>query len=90
MFRFPPFLFMLTEVAKITACLLWLLLCLRIYTMISRQNTWQRRFIAIAAGIGAGLIYLLSTLLVVLLSPTPSSEENPSTEPSQSIRIESR
>lgn len=45
------------------ASLLWLLLCLRFWLMIDRKNTVQRRIIAIAAGLGAGMIYILGSLM---------------------------
>ncbi len=45
------------------ASVLWLLLCLRFWLMIDRKNTWQRRIIAVAAGLGAGMIYILGTLM---------------------------
>ena len=49
------------------ASALWLLMCLRFWTMIDRRNTWQRRFIAIAGGIGAGMIYILGSMVWTLL-----------------------
>lgn len=47
--------------------LLWALICLRIYTMISKENPGQRRFIAISGAIGAALIYLLAGSFVAIL-----------------------
>jgi hypothetical protein len=56
-------------------CLLWALLCLRFYTLISRDNIWQRRLIAIAGALGAGLIWVLGSLLLPWLrSPDPVPE----------------
>jgi uncharacterized membrane protein YwzB len=46
---------------------LWLLVCLRIYTMISRRNVGQRRVVAIGAGLGAALVYLVSNTLVTMV-----------------------
>jgi Na+-transporting NADH:ubiquinone oxidoreductase subunit NqrD len=55
---------------------LWLLICLRIYTMISRRNVVQRRVVAIGAGLGAGLVYVVSNLLVSIVRlPEPESDE---------------
>lgn len=60
---------MLLEAAIPALCLLWALLCLRFYTLISRDNIWQRRLIAIGAGLGAGLIWLLGSMLLPWLRP---------------------
>ncbi len=49
------------------ASALWLLMCLRFWTMIDRRNTWQRHFIAIAGGVGAGMIYILGSMVWTLL-----------------------
>lgn len=71
---------MLLEAAIPALCLLWILLCLRFYTLISRDNVWQRRFIAIGAGLGAGLIWLLGSLLLPWLraqeAPPPPAVES--------------
>lgn len=53
--------------------ILWALICLRIYTMISKDNPGQRRLIAIGGAVGAALIYVLASNLAALLQ-TPSSE----------------
>ena len=59
-------------------CVLWGLVCLRIYTMISRHNVGQRRLIAIAAGLGAALVYLVTNMLVnYLLAPMPEPVHEP-------------
>ena len=58
--------------------ILWGLICLRIYTMISRENGGQRRVIAIAAGLGGALVYLAMKMLVsYLLAPMPEPEHEP-------------
>lgn len=80
---------MFLEVAKIVTCLLWLLLCLRFYTMISRNNVWQRRFIAIGAGLGAGLIYLVGTMMITVIK-APSSSDAPAAEQAQDVHIKPR
>ena len=49
------------------ASILWMLLCMRFWYAIDREHTWQRRFIAIGAGAGGGLIYLIGTLMLALL-----------------------
>jgi hypothetical protein len=68
--------------------LLWALICLRLYTMISTENPGQRRLIAIGGAVGAALIYLLATNIVTLLL-TPSVQQAPNTEESR-IRIQSK
>lgn len=35
-------------------CVLWGLVCLRVYFMISKRFVWQRHLVAIAAGLGGG------------------------------------
>lgn len=54
--------------------ILWALICLRIYTMISVENVMQRRLIAIAGALGSALIYLLASNLTAILQ-APSVRE---------------
>ena len=70
------------------ASILWLLMCLRFWTMIDRRNKWQRHAIAIAGGIGAGMIYLLGYMIWQLLQ-IPSPHEPPPTSVNQAgdIRV---
>ena len=76
---------MMLEAAIPAMCLLWALLCLRFYTLISRDNVWQRRLIAIGAGLGAGLIWMLGSLLLPWLR---ASESQPAAvEAAGEIRI---
>ncbi len=57
---------------------LWALICLRVYTMISRDNPVQRRVIAIGGAICAAMIFQVSGALVrVLLAAPPPAEEAP-------------
>jgi hypothetical protein len=51
--------------------ILWILLCMRFWYAIDREHIWQRRFIAIGAGIGGGLIYLIGTLMLEMLKEAP-------------------
>ena len=69
---------MTAQALILLASVLWLLMCLRFWTMIDRRNKWQRHTIAIAAGIGAGMIYLLGHMVWQLLQMPPPHEE-PST-----------
>lgn len=67
---------LLLALAAPVLTLLWGLMCLRIYTMISRQNPVQRRIIAIGAGLGGALIYIVVSIMVNILK-TPSEPEEP-------------
>ncbi len=49
------------------ASILWMLLCMRFWYAIDREHIWQRRFIAIGAGVGGGLIYLIGTMMLEML-----------------------
>lgn len=53
--------------------LLWSLICLRIYTMISAENAGQRRLIAIGGAVGAALIFILAANFVTILQ-APTAE----------------
>lgn len=46
---------------------LWLLMCFRFWMLIGKANPGQRHLLALAGGLGAGLIYLLGTMLLGLL-----------------------
>jgi hypothetical protein len=52
-------------------CLLWILMCGRIWWQIDRSHPWQRRVMAIGAGVGAGLFYLFGTMLWAIVKPKP-------------------
>ncbi len=53
------------------ASIIWILFCMRFWYAIDREHTWQRRFIAIGAGIGGGLIYLIGVMMLQLLKEPP-------------------
>jgi hypothetical protein len=78
---------MLLEAAVPALCLLWALLCLRFYTLISRDNVWQRRLIAIGAGLGAGLIWLLGSMLLPWLRAPENPPAPPAVESAGDVRI---
>lgn len=67
------------------ASLLWILFCMRFWWVIDRDNVWQRRLIAIAAGVGGGMIYLIGTLMLQMLK-----ESSPPMEEGQEIRVSPR
>ena len=53
----------------IAFCILWVLMCGRMWWVIDRRNVWQRHAIAVAAGLGAALFYLLGTMVWSLVHP---------------------
>lgn len=79
------------------ASILWMLLCMRFWYAIDREHIWQRRFIAIGAGVGGGLIYLIGTMMLEMLkdrtpepqggaeirvsAPPPQVEDSQKTKP---------
>ena len=58
---------------------------MRFWFVIDRDNVWQRRMIAIGAGVGGGLIYLLGTMMLGVLQPTALSENDK--EPEFEMRL---
>lgn len=74
---------MTAEALILLASVLWLLMCLRFWTMIDRRNRWQRHIIAIAAGIGAGMIYLLGSMVWSLLKMPSPHDQPPASAPEQ-------
>ncbi|HBJ84064.1 MAG: hypothetical protein Q8M07_15760 [Prosthecobacter sp.] len=65
--------------------ILWMLLCMRFWWAINAENVWQRRFIAIGAGVGGGLIYLIGTMMLGLLREAVQEPQG-----SEEIRVMSR
>lgn len=60
---------MIEKLLVFVASLLWIAICMRFWSAIDRENVWQRRMIAIGAGLGGGLIYLLGTMILRLQEP---------------------
>ncbi len=67
----------------LVASIVWILFCMRFWYAIDREHTWQRRFIAIGAGIGGGLIYIIGSMMLQLLKEAPPPKE----EETQEIRV---
>lgn len=65
--------------------ILWMLLCMRFWFAIDREHTWQRRFIAIGAGLGGGLIYIIGTMMLEMLKDAP-----PPVREAGEVRVQSR
>ena len=78
---------MLAKAALLIICILWMLLCMRFYTVISRENILQRRLIAIGAGLGAGLIYILGSMIITLLNSQMPEEAPRSLEEAADVRV---
>jgi hypothetical protein len=82
---------MTAQALILLASVLWLLMCLRFWTMIDRQNKWQRHMIAIAAGIGSGMIYILGSMVWTLLKiPSKSDLPPPVLQQADDIRVAPR
>lgn len=64
------------------ASLFWIMLCMRFWWTIDRDNVWQRRLIAIGAGLGGGLIYFIGSMMLDVIKPGP-----PPSPQGQEIRI---
>ncbi|MEQ1752194.1 MAG: hypothetical protein ABL974_22425 [Prosthecobacter sp.] len=79
-----------TYLAFVTPVLtvLWSLICLRIYTMISVENPGQRRLIAICGAVGAALIYVLASHVVAILKAPIASDVPPADE--SRVRVQAR
>ncbi|MES2737685.1 MAG: hypothetical protein V4672_15290 [Verrucomicrobiota bacterium] len=60
---------------------------MRFYMLISKDNTMQRRLLAIAAGLGAGLIYVLGSMIITLLKAPSPSDVPPAVEAVEAVRI---
>ena len=69
--------------------LLWLVMCLRFWRLAGPSNPGQRHLIALAGGLGAGLIYFLGTLVSGLLQRPSSAASDAPAEPTrlEDIRI---
>ena len=81
---------MTSTVLILLASVLWLLMCLRFWTMISRENVWQRHLIAIAGGLGAGMIYFLGTMIWRIVNlPSPEERARP-VEEAGDVRVAPR
>jgi hypothetical protein len=74
------------------ASIIWILFCMRFWYAIDREHTWQRRFIAIGAGIGGGLIYLIGVMMLQMLKEPELKLQIQTGEPEEpgEIRVHSR
>ncbi len=50
-------------------CVMWVLMCGRMWWAVGRRHAWQRHAIAVAAGLGAALFYILGNQVAAALKP---------------------
>ena len=71
--------------------LMWIAFCMRFWWVIQRENVWQRRLIAIAAGLGGGLIYIFGSMAMEVLHAARAQQGPAETEPpSATIRVQGK
>ena len=71
--------------------LLWIAFCMRFWWVINRENVWQRRLIAIAAGLGGGLIYMFGSMALEVLHAAQAQQVPDDYEPpSATIRVQGK
>ncbi len=69
--------------------LMWIAFCMRFWYVIDRSNVWQRRLIAIAAGLGGGLIYIFGSMTLEVIHATQAQQAPAEQEPpSATIRVQ--
>lgn len=76
----------------LASSVMWILFCMRFWYIIDRDHVWQRHLIAIAAGLGGGLIYFVGMMLVqALKEPAPQKPEPPAqVQDGSDIRVSPR
>ncbi|MBB5031594.1 hypothetical protein [Prosthecobacter vanneervenii] len=75
----------------LAASIMWILFCMRFWYIIDRDHVWQRHLIAIAAGLGGGLIYFVGTMLVqALKEPAPQQPAPIEVKDGSDIRVSPR
>ncbi|MBK8040005.1 MAG: hypothetical protein IPK22_23165 [Verrucomicrobiaceae bacterium] len=73
------------------ASLIWIAFCMRFWWVINRENVWQRRLIAIAAGLGGGLIYMFGSMAMQVLHAAQAQQVPVDYEsPSATIRVQGK
>jgi hypothetical protein len=65
---------MTAQTGVILMCVLWVLLCFRFWSMVGPKNPGQRHLLALAAGLGAGLFYVLGSFIIGILK-APSARD---------------
>ena len=69
----------------IGSCILWVIVCARLWWSVGNRNTWQRHLIAIGAGLGAALIYVFGQMMNSALAARPVLPATPAS--GEDIRV---
>ena len=80
---------MVAQLLILLFCVLWLVICWRIWLVVGRQHAWQRHLIAIGAGGGAALFYIIGTLIWSAVKPVPKPMLPPA-DASEAVRVAPR
>ena len=64
---------------------LWLLMCFRFWVLVGKGNPGQRHLLALAGGLGAGLIYVLGMMLIGMLREPVTQE--PEVKSGEEVRV---
>jgi hypothetical protein len=81
---------MTDQTIVLVVSLMWIAFCMRFWYVIDRSNVWQRRLIAIAAGLGGGLIYIFGSMTLEVIHAAQSQKAPAEQEPpSETIRVQS-
>lgn len=78
---------MLGDILIFSVCVLWVAVCGFRWRATDPENRAQRRFFAIAAGLGAALFWILGQMVWGLLDDLP---EAPKVETGDDIRVQGR
>jgi hypothetical protein len=74
------------QLVLIGFCIMWILLCGRMWWNMSRQNGFQRRLVALGTGLSAAMFYLAGMKVIQVLER--SQQARATAEPSsQDVRI---
>ena len=81
---------MTDQTIVLVVSLMWIAFCMRFWYVIDRSNVWQRRLIAIAAGLGGGLIYIFGSMTLEVIHAAQTQQAPVEQEPpSATIRVQS-
>lgn len=81
---------MTDQTIVLVVSLMWIAFCMRFWYAIDRSNVWQRRLIAIAAGLGGGLIYMFGSMTLEVIHAAQAQQHPTEQEPpSATIRVQS-
>ena len=73
------------------ASLMWIAFCMRFWWVIQRENVWQRRLIAIAAGLGGGLIHMFGSMALEVMHAAQAQQVPKDQEPpAATIRVQGK